>query len=99
MSYRTRDPLHIIGKVADLTNHTTAQLKTKRDRLEYFKKLDGDTHVLTPRKAGPFKRTRFADAPAIVYAHVRLNSIVAVKWGLTKPTLADGSSCSGTARA
>lgn len=36
-SYRTRDPLRVIGEVADWTGHSPARLKEMRDHLESLK--------------------------------------------------------------
>jgi hypothetical protein len=36
-SYRTRDPLRVIGEVADWTGHAPERLKEMRDHLESLK--------------------------------------------------------------
>jgi len=38
-SYRTRQPLRVLGEVLDWVGHTPAQLQTMRDHLEELKKL------------------------------------------------------------
>jgi len=39
MSYRTRDPLRIIGEVADWTGHSPEQLKVMKDHLAQLDRL------------------------------------------------------------
>ena len=38
-SYRTRDPLRIIGEITDWTGHPPEQLQTMRDRVEELRRL------------------------------------------------------------
>lgn len=38
-SYRTRDPLRVVGEVLDWTGHPPEQLKAMRDHLEQLKRL------------------------------------------------------------
>ena len=42
MSYRTRDPLRIIGEVADWTGHSPEQLKVMKDHLAQLDRLGVD---------------------------------------------------------
>jgi len=41
-SYRTRDPLRIVGEVADWQGHSPEQLKAMKDHLAHFERLGVD---------------------------------------------------------
>lgn len=38
-SYRTRDPLRVLGEITDWTGHPSAQLKVMKDRVEEMRRL------------------------------------------------------------